>query len=131
MEIRDRTASLFCLDLIQFFQPQSVTGIAWHTPVGAGAEGDGTDLRSIRQAAALELLGKEPAVEVAQPGQQHFRLIPPGKCGQRQVINLGGSKPKAQHIIQVKIMQLIRPNQLFGLLGNGAIRGGGQQLRAD
>ena len=80
MEIRDRTASLFCLDLIQFFQPQSVAGIARHTPVGAGAEGDGTDLRSIRQAAALELLGKEPAVEVAQPGQQHFRLIPPGKC---------------------------------------------------
>ena len=52
------------LELFQLGHPQGVAGIAGHTPVAAGGQRDRADLRSIGQAAALELLGKEAAVEV-------------------------------------------------------------------
>ena len=67
MEIRDRTASLFCLDLIQFFQPQSVAGIARHTPVSTWREADGADLGAVWQATAFELLLEEAAAEGVEP----------------------------------------------------------------
>ena len=52
------------LELFQLGHPQGVAGIAGHTPVTAGGQRDRADLRPIGQTAALELLGKEAAIEV-------------------------------------------------------------------
>ena len=63
------------LQLRKLRLPHGGTGVAWHAPVAAGAERDRADLRSVGQAAALELLGKEAAVEILQPVQQHIVRI--------------------------------------------------------
>ena len=55
---------------IQLLQPEIGGGVGGHTPVATGGEGDGTHLGSVRQAAALELLLEETAVEVPEPPQQ-------------------------------------------------------------
>ena len=77
------------------------------------------------------MLRKETAVEVFQPRQQHLRLVLVGKGGAGKAVNFGRREAEPQHIIQVEIVQLIGSDQLFGLLGNGAVGGGGQQFGAD
>ena len=47
------------------------------------------------------------------------------------MVNFGRSKAEAQHVVQIKIVQFIRANQLLGLLGDGAVLSGGQQFGAD
>ena len=87
-------------------------------------------LGAIRQTAALELLHKETAVEVLQPVQKHRIAVPPGKSGTGQMQDLGRAKAESQHMIEVKIVQLIGAYQLFSLLGNLPVLVGGQQFRA-
>lgn len=55
------------LQVLQFPQPQGGGSITGHSPVPAGRKGDGADLGTIRQAAALKLLLEEPAEEGTQP----------------------------------------------------------------
>ena len=48
----------------------------WACASRRGGQRDRADLRAVGQTAALELLGKEAAVEIFQPRQQDLRLIP-------------------------------------------------------
>ena len=51
----------------QLLQPQPGHSIRRHSPVASGAEGHGPHLGPIRHTRALELLGKEAAVETFEP----------------------------------------------------------------
>ena len=80
------------LQLVELRLPYGGTGVAWHAPVAAGAERDRADLRSVGQATALELLGKEAAVEILQPVQQHIVRIAVTERVAREPVDL--PKPK-------------------------------------
>ena len=86
-----------------------------------GDERDRADLRAVGQTAALELLGKEAAVEILQPRQQDLRLIPAVKGCAGQMVDFCRTEPKAQHIVEIEVVQLIRTDEFFGLLGNRAV----------
>ena len=88
----------------QFRLPDSGAGIAGHTPVAAGRQGDGTDLGAVRQAAALELLHEEAAVEVLQPVQQNLVGVPIAQGGLGQPVDFCGAKTEAEHIVQIEVM---------------------------
>lgn len=81
-------------DLLQFGHPQGVAGVTGHAPVAARRKGYRTDLGTVWQAAAFELLRKEAAIEIFQPVQQYLGIVFPGKSGARQMIDLCGAKPK-------------------------------------
>ena len=66
----------------------------WHAPVAAGGQRDRADLRAVGQTAALELLGKEAAVEIFQPRQQDLRLIPAVKGCAGQMVDFCRTEPK-------------------------------------
>ena len=61
---------------IELCLPDAHAGIRRHAPVASGRERDRADLRTVRQAAALELLLEEAAVEVSEPVQEHFIGVP-------------------------------------------------------
>ena len=75
---------------IEFRLPDTDAGIARHAPVASGRECDRADLRTVGQAAALELLLEEAAVEVFEPVQQHLIGVPLAKRSFRQMVDLRG-----------------------------------------
>ena len=75
------------------------------------------------------MLGKKAAVKVFEPLQQRFRGITAIESAAGQVENFGGAEPEPQHVIQVEVMQFIGADQLFGLLGDGAVLGTGQAVQ--
>ena len=119
------------LQLRKLRLPHGGTGVAWHAPVAAGAERDRADLRSVGQAAALELLGKEAAVEILQPVQQHIVRIAVAERVAREPVDLRRPEAEAQHVVQVKIVQLVGADERFRLLGDLAVFLCRQQLGAD
>ena len=85
-----------------------------------GEKRDRADLRAVGQAAALELLDEEAAVEVFQPVQQRLRGVFSGECGLRQPVDFLRSEAEAKHIVEVEIMQLIGTDKGFRLLRDRA-----------
>ena len=65
------------MQTFQFLHPQSRHCVRRHPPVAPGGQGDGAHLGAVGQAGALELLGKEPAVEVVQATSKSW----PGHTG--------------------------------------------------
>ena len=61
---------------IELCLPDAHAGIRRHAPVASGRERNRADLRTVGQAAALELLLEEAAVEVSEPVQEHFIGVP-------------------------------------------------------
>ena len=116
---------------IKLFLPDAHAGVTRHAPVASGRERDRADLRPIGQAAALELLLEEAAVEVLQPVQKHLVRVAPLHRGPRQTENFRGREAIAKNIIEIEAVQLIRADEGFRLLRDLAVFGGRKQLRAD
>ena len=112
------------LQSFQFIQPQGGAGIAGHAPVAAGRKRDRANLGAVGQAAALELLGKEAAIEVFQPVQKNFIAVFSAEGILGKEVYLGRAKTSEQHIIQIEIVQLIGAHQCLGLLADLAVLGG-------
>ena len=119
------------LKCLRFLQPDAGCGITGHDPVSPGAEAQRSGLHAIRHAAALELLGKEPAVEGFQP---FFNGLPVKISGKRTAghgIDLCRCKTIRQHMVQEEIMQRIGSHKILGLLADLSLCIRRKQFRAD
>ena len=122
--------SKILLQALRFLEPQRGYGIGRHTPVAARRKRYGTDLRAVRQAGALELLRKEAAHKGRQPLFDGRVVIHARKGLVRGTEDLARRIAEAQHIIQEKVVQLIRADQVFRLLCDLAVLCG-QQFGGD
>ena len=104
--------------LFNFGKPQRTCGIGRHLPRASGREGNLSNLRTVRQARTLELLCKETLEEYLQPLLQYFIAVffaPSILC---HTVKLCRGEAVANEIIEIKIVQFIRANQVLGLLCN-------------
>ena len=86
-------------ECIEFFLPDAHAGVTRHAPVASGRERDRADLGAVGQAAALELLLEEAAVEIFEPVQEHLIRIAATKRGLRQMVNFCGREAEAQNVV--------------------------------
>jgi len=120
-------------------------GIGWHAKVSARREGDRTDLRAVRNAAALELLGEEAPVELLQPFFNRVFAVGSDAgadvvvlCGEARVAAAESKLREAQdfarflspaeEMIEEKVVKLVGTNEVFCLLLDIAIVVGRNQL---
>ena len=109
------------LNLLQRFHPYCCACITWHTQVSSWRQCHTTNLRTIRQAGTLELLGEKSAVEGFQPFQDRCLVIGIRKSTAGNTVNFIRLKACPKHVVQIEIVKLIRTNQVFCFLGDLAI----------
>ena len=102
-----------------------------HPPVAAGGEGYGADLRTVRYAGALELLGEEPLEESLQPVPQRALVVCPGEGLSREEEELLRGVAEAEEIVEIEVVQLVRAHQVFCLLLDLPVVVGRDEFRAD
>lgn len=86
----------------RFGEPCGCGGVAGHTPVAAGREGDTADLDSVGHAVTLELLAEEAAAECDEPFLDRFAVEIVLKRLAGEEIYLGRREAVAEHIIKEK-----------------------------
>ena len=106
---------------VDFIQPDPGAGVAWHAEITPRGEGDGTDLRAVRQAGTFELLGEKSPVEVLQPFEDCGIGIFSRKGAIGDPIDLRGCEFRTQHIIQEEVVELIWPDEILSFLGDHAV----------
>lgn len=77
LEISTQTAgnSLAGSHLLNRVQPYPAAGVTRHAQVTPWGDGNGADLRSVREAGTLELLAEETAVEYLKPFKDYSVII--------------------------------------------------------
>ena len=63
--------------------------------------------------------------------QQHVVRVPVAERAAREPVNFRRPEAEAQHVVEVKIVQLVRPDERLRLLGDLAVFLRRQQLGAD
>ena len=106
---------------LDFFHPDCHAGVTGHTPVTSGRYGHAADFRSVRQAGSLKLLHKKSSIKGLQPFQNYIFVIHSVKRSKGQAIDLCRRKTETQHLVQEKVMQLIRPHQILRFLGDHTV----------
>ena len=119
------------LQLLRPAKPNPCAGVAGHPPIPPGAQAHGAHLHPVGQAAALELLAHEPAIEGFQPFFDGFPVKIPGKRLICQVENLLGGVAEPQDVVEEEVVEGVGAYDAFGLLGDFAVLVRGQQLGAD
>ena len=110
--------SAVCRKGIGLGEPERACRIRGHGPVGARRNADRPDLRTVGEAGALELLGEEAAQEDLEPLEQLLVGIELAQRVARHAVELGRGEAVAQHIVKVEVVDLVRPDQILGLLGD-------------
>ncbi|SOZ01697.1 conserved protein of unknown function [Cupriavidus taiwanensis] len=134
--------------LLQVREPHHRLRVAGRTPVAAWRQRAARPhLGRIRHARALELAGAEEAVQedrqvALDVGQAvlvacHVRAVGPDAAlavapgVQCQEGDLGRGKAKAQRVVEVEVLQLVRADGAFGLLLGAVVAVAGDQLGTD
>ena len=118
------------LNGFQFFHPSGCHGIAWHFPIASGREGNGADLGGIGRAGALELLCEEAAIELLHPFHDGLTVKFVLKRARCHTVKLIGSITLADGIVKEEVVEIVRSDDIFGLLRDLAVLGG-KKLGAD
>ena len=113
--------SKILLQALRFPEPQRGHCIRRHTPVAARRKRYGADLRAVRQAGALELLRKEAAHKGRQPLLDGRIVLHALEGLVRGTEDLARRIAETQHVIQEKVVQLVRADQILGLLADFAV----------
>ena len=108
-------------NLLQHILPDPCTCITWHSEISSWRKCHTTYLRAIRQTGTLELLGKKSPIEGFQPFQDRLFIINPLKGQAGKPVDLIRCKSCTQHVIQIKIMKLIRSYQILRPSGSDLV----------
>ena len=98
-----------------FFGCGSVAG---HAPVGAGRKRDGSDLRSVGNATALELLRKETPYEDGERLVDFFVSMFACESVFREEAELFGSGAVFRKMVQEEVVNFVGTENAFGFLRN-------------
>ena len=99
-----------------FVEPCVGAGVGRHTPIAAGRERHAAHLRSVGRTAAFELLREKAAIEFFQSGAQFLISVNAAERDLGKAQDFARTEAAAYRIIEEKVVEIVRPYYLFGLL---------------
>ena len=125
---------LFCFlctgEGLQFLHPLGVHRVGGHLPVAPRGEGERTDFRSVREAGAFELLGKEALVEVFQPFEDGLPVVVAAQRMEGQPEYFPGGESPPDGVVKEEVVKFIGAHQVLGFLGDLSLLRG-EEFRGD
>ena len=126
-----RYGAVLILKSVALFEPKARGGIRGHAPVATGRETDTADLRTIGKTGTLKLLIEEAAIESFHPMLYDVIGILADESLTREEEDTARREAIAKHIIEEEVVQLVRADEVLGLLLYGAVGGGRYELGTD
>ena len=111
-----------CFDVMRLMlgrnlaQPLVCNGIRRHTPIASWRERYRTYFRAVGYCRTLELLRKESSQEDLQPVANLLGRIATLESTLGEGYNLARSEAVADEVVDVEVVQLVRANNILGLL---------------